>query len=90
MKGCLVLSAMGYMTEQVDAHNEVTLITLCRDLKAVTVPFEGKLSYNKHKSFLFFPSIFFLHSFPSFSFFLLFNRKTEVRSNPATRKFIRI
>ena len=43
------------MTEQVDAHNEVTTITLYRDLKAVTVPFEGKLSYNKHKSFLFFP-----------------------------------
>ena len=30
--------AMGYMTEHVDAHNEVTLITFCNDdLKAVTV-----------------------------------------------------
>jgi len=36
----LVLSAMG----TADAHNEVTHITLCRDLKAVTVPFEGKLT----------------------------------------------
>ena len=34
------------MTEQVDAHNEVTLITLCRDLKAATVPFEGKLTFS--------------------------------------------
>ena len=34
------------MTEQVDAHNEVTLITLCKDLKAVTVPFVGKLTFS--------------------------------------------
>jgi len=47
-----VLSAMGYMTEQVDAHNEVTPITLCRDLKAVTVPFEGKLSFTFQDAYL--------------------------------------
>jgi len=46
--------SMGYMTEQVDAHNEVTLITFCKDhLKEVTVPFEDKLPYNKHKPYLF-------------------------------------
>jgi hypothetical protein len=39
------------MTEQADAHNEV---------KAVRVPFEDKLSYNKHESFLFFFLSFFL------------------------------
>jgi len=38
---------MGYMTEQADAHNEVTLVTFCKDhlKKAVTVPFEEKLPY---------------------------------------------
>ena len=52
--------AMGYMTEQVDAHNEVTLITFCKNhLKAVGVPFEDELPYNKHKYFLFFPSFIF-------------------------------
>ena len=44
-----------------DAHNEVTLISFCKDhLKAVAVPFEGKLPYNKHKSF---SSIFFFRHF---------------------------
>ena len=44
-------SAIGYVIEQADAHNEVALITFCKDhLKAVTVPFEDKQSYNKHKS----------------------------------------
>jgi hypothetical protein len=38
------------MTEQADAHNEVThRNTFCKGhLKAVRVPFEDKLSYNKH------------------------------------------
>jgi len=46
--GCCVwcYGARGYMTEHADAHNEVTLISFCKDhLKAVTVPFEGKLPY---------------------------------------------
>ena len=37
---------MGFLTEQVDAHNEVTHITFCKDLKAVTVPFEDKLTFS--------------------------------------------
>ena len=42
-------SATRYMTEQVDAHNKVKLISFCTDLKAVTVPYEEKLPYDKHK-----------------------------------------
>ena len=40
--------AMGYMTEQANAHNEVTLRTFCKDhLKAVTDYFEDKLPYRE-------------------------------------------
>ena len=35
---------MGYMTGQVDAHNEVTPITFKDHMKAATVPFGDKLS----------------------------------------------
>jgi len=37
---------MGYMTEQADAHNEMALISFCKNhLKAATVPFEDKLQF---------------------------------------------
>jgi len=70
------------MTEQAHAHNEVThRNTCCKDhLKAVRVPFDDKLPYNKHKSFLFFFLLF-----PSFFSFqtrapgLLNSRKLGVK-----------
>jgi hypothetical protein len=81
-----VLRAMGYMTEQV---------SLTSKKQTIAVPFRDQLSYIlRHFSFLSFLSPFFFlcfhFSFSFFSFFLLFNRKTEVWSNPAIRKFIRM
>ena len=65
--GAMVLWCYGIYGRTADAHNEVTLITFCKDLKAVPVPFEDKLPYNKHRSFLLF-SLF------SFSLFFSFFR----------------
>ena len=45
----IVLWCYGIYDRTADAHNEVTLITFYKDLKAVPVPFEDKLPYNKHK-----------------------------------------
>jgi len=41
----LELWSYGIYDRTADAHNEVTLITFCKDLKAVTVPFEDKLTF---------------------------------------------
>jgi len=62
----MVLWCYGIYDRTADAHNEVTIITLCKDLKAVSAPFEDKLPYNKHKSFLFFPFSFLLLFLPFF------------------------
>jgi len=79
----LELWSYGIYDRTADAHNEVTLITLCRDLKAVSVPFEDKLpAFENNRSKSKSKNNDFTNDGNGNGFDLIFRRRVRTRIKP--------